>query len=82
MGDLMIRASFLLSRLAVYHPERFSSFVWVDIGYQRPAPDFSVDAINQETEKVLGYSIFGYWYFFNDKEAGGIMNLEVSSLLF
>lgn len=29
------------------------------------------------SEKMLGYPIFGYWYFFNDAEAAGLMDRNV-----
>lgn len=29
------------------------------------------------SEKMLGYPVFGFWYFFNDAEAAGLMDRNV-----
>lgn len=74
---LFIRGSFMVSRLANYFPERFLKFVFIDIAYQAPRGYFNVDAINATSEKMLGYPIFGYWYFFNDADAAELMDRNV-----
>ena len=61
-----------------YHPSRFTKFAFLDIAYNPPSGPFSIDAINEATEKGLGYPIFGYWHFFNDEDAGKIMDDHVS----
>lgn len=71
------RGSRLISRLANYFPERFLKFAFLDVAYQPPTGNFNVDAINDMSEKMLGYPIFGYWYFFNDAEAAGLMDRNV-----
>ena len=71
------RGSSLLSRLANYHPSRFSKYAWLDVGYRPPAGPFDLDAINKMTEQNLGYPIFGYWHFFNDEDAEDMMNNHV-----
>ena len=71
-----------MSRLANYFPERFISFAFLDVAYQAPSRPFSVDAINEMTEKMLGYAIFGYWHFFNDPDAADMMSRDVSTVLF
>ena len=51
----------------------------MDLGYLAPTDqDFSVDDINELTEKTLGWPVFGYWYFFNDEDAGPLMDRNVS----
>jgi len=79
--NLARSGSFLMSRLANYFPERFISFAFLDVAYQAPSGPFSVEAINEITEKTCGYPIFGYWYFFNDPDAADMMNRDVSSSL-
>lgn len=76
--NLVRSGSFLLSRLANYFPERFISFAFVDVAYQAPSGPFSVETINEITEKTFGYPTFGYWYFFNDPDAAELMNRDVS----
>ncbi|KAL8641250.1 MAG: hypothetical protein Q9228_001921 [Teloschistes exilis] len=71
--SLYVRGSFLLSRLANYHPDRFIAYVFLDIGYWAPYADFDVDAINAQAERQFGYSIFGYWHFFNAPDSAQIM---------
>lgn len=74
---LLIRGSFLVSRLANYFPERFLKFVFLDVAYQPPTGPFNLDAINDMSEKMLGYPVFGYWYFFNSADAAELMNRNV-----
>jgi len=37
-----------------------------------------IDKINRETKESLGYSIFGYWYFYDEDDAGQILDDHVS----
>lgn len=74
---LFIRGSFLVSRLANYFPERFLKFVFLDVAYQAPTGHLNVDAINDTSEKMLGYPVFGYWYFFNAADAAELMDRNV-----
>lgn len=77
---ISIRGSILLSRLANYHPTRFTKFAWIDVAYQPPTDQkFSVEAINEMTTKALGYPIFAYWLFFNDADAGKLMDDHVGA---
>ncbi|GAP84110.2 putative epoxide hydrolase 2 [Rosellinia necatrix] len=68
----------VLSRSAVFHPERFSKLVFMSAGYFAPGTFFDVDAINAEGLESLGYTPFGYWYFFNSYDSAEIIaqNLE------
>lgn len=74
---LFIRGSFLVSRLANYFPERFLKFVFLDIAYQVPTGHLDVDAINDMSEKMLGYPVFGYWKFFNSADAAELIDRNV-----
>ncbi|CAL8579872.1 hypothetical protein XPA_005602 [Xanthoria parietina] len=66
--------SFLLGRLANYHPARFAKLAFLDIAYAPPNADgFSVDPINERTTKMIGYPVFGYWHFFKDEDSGDLM---------
>ncbi|KAL6716818.1 hypothetical protein ACLMJK_004730 [Lecanora helva] len=72
--------SFLLSRMVNYHPTRFLKYIFLDVAYSPPTGAFDLDAINATTEKALGYPIFGYWYFFNDADAGKLMDENPESI--
>ena len=73
------RGSFVLSRLANYYPERFIKFCWMDVGYAVPTGKvWDTDAIDKIAEQILGAPIFGYWHFFNDEDAGPLMERDVS----
>ncbi|KAL8934486.1 MAG: hypothetical protein Q9216_005886 [Gyalolechia sp. 2 TL-2023] len=65
--------SVLNSRLASYHPERVLAYAFLAIGYSAPAGKFDVEVINNKTEELLGYPIYGYWHFFNAPDAAEIM---------
>jgi len=72
--------SSFLSRLACYHPERFSKYAFLDVAYAPPRGRFSVDAVNEQSEKLLGYPVFGYWHFFNEPNAGELMDQKPASM--
>ncbi|KAK9364335.1 Alpha/Beta hydrolase protein [Lipomyces kononenkoae] len=74
--------SFLLSRLANYHPERFSAYAFIDHGYGAPGRSLTPDVIQHIDSSVqakLGFSIFGYFLFFNEEDAAKLLDEHVSS---
>ena len=74
-----IRGSLFLSRLATYYPDRFTKFCWIDVGYNVPTgEEFSIDAVDEMAKQIIGWPIFGYWHFFNDEDAGPLMDRNVS----
>jgi soluble epoxide hydrolase / lipid-phosphate phosphatase len=77
-----IRGSFLLSRLANYHPERFSAYAFIDHGYSAPGHSLTtavIQHINSSVQANLGFSIFGYFLFFNEEDAPKLLDEHVSS---
>jgi soluble epoxide hydrolase/lipid-phosphate phosphatase len=75
------RGSFLLSRLANYHPERFSAYVFLDHGYVAPGRGLSTVAIqhiNSAVQAKLGFSIFGYFLFFDEEDASKLLDEHVN----
>ena len=76
------RGSFLLSRLANYHPERFSAYAFIDHGYSAPGHSLTAEAIqhiNSSVQAKLGFSIFGYFLFFNEEDAPKLLDEHVNS---
>ncbi|KAH7310772.1 Alpha/Beta hydrolase protein [Stachybotrys elegans] len=53
----------VLSRVLVYHQERFEGVVFLNVGYRAPGGFIDVDAINAAGLAQNGYMSFGYWYF-------------------
>lgn len=49
-----------LGRLAAYYPARFQALVFLAVGSGKPARRFDLDAIQQMTEKMAGFVMFGY----------------------
>ncbi|KEF59625.1 uncharacterized protein A1O9_04471 [Exophiala aquamarina CBS 119918] len=80
--------SFLLSRLANYHPERFSAYAFIDHGYIAPGHSLTtarIQQINSSVQTNLGFSIFGYFLFFDDEDAAKLLDehsKSVESLFF
>lgn len=72
--------SFLLSRLANYFPDRFSKLAFLSVGYNAPTGPFSVDAVNEVSQQMLGYPIFGYLHFFNSVDAAELMDNNPESM--
>ena len=76
------RGSFLLSRIANYHPERFSAYAFIDHGYIAPGKGLNtalIQHINSSVQANLGFSIFGYFLFFNEEDAPKLLDEHVSS---
>ncbi|KAK2674220.1 Epoxide hydrolase-like [Fusarium oxysporum f. sp. vasinfectum] len=74
---------FLLSRLANYHPERFSAYAYIDHGYMAPGRSLTtatVQHINRSAEEKLGFSILGYFLFFDDENAPRLLDEHSESV--
>ncbi|KAJ3469987.1 hypothetical protein MRS44_000086 [Fusarium solani] len=50
----------LLSRIAAYHPDRWSSLVFLVVGPPKLGTPFDVDMINKMTKEFLGFEMLGY----------------------
>ncbi|KAH7418562.1 Alpha/Beta hydrolase protein [Cadophora sp. MPI-SDFR-AT-0126] len=66
--------TYLLSRLATFHGDRFEKFVFMSVPFTRPGVKGDVHAVNGKTRRELGYEVLGYQVWFaEDGEAGRIM---------
>ncbi|RDW78404.1 hypothetical protein BP5796_06256 [Coleophoma crateriformis] len=69
---------YALSSLVIYHGDRFTKLVFVSVAFMPPkvgkdgqTMDYeTLLQVNAATEKMLGYPCFGYWFFFNEPDAG------------
>jgi len=53
--------SLITSRLANWHPERFTAFGFLALSYRPPSDDkFDMAALRESTIKTFGYELFGY----------------------
>ncbi|RGP78792.1 epoxide hydrolase 2 [Fusarium longipes] len=59
----------VLSRTAVWHPDRFEKLVFFSVPYTPPGILMDIDSINANSLKLSGKMPFGYWYFFNSHDA-------------
>jgi soluble epoxide hydrolase / lipid-phosphate phosphatase len=50
----------ILSRFAMYNPERLSALILLGIGASKPGTKFDLDAINEMTKKATGSEMLGY----------------------
>lgn len=71
----------ILTRLAVYHQDRFSKFVFLSVGYLAPGGFFDLDAINAMNLAKNGYMNYGYWYFFDRYDSSTLIRDHVSLTL-
>lgn len=75
------RGSFVLSRLANYYSSRLTKYVFLDVGYNAPGHGLSTETlrfIDSSIKTALGFSVFGYFLFFNDQDAPALMDKNVS----
>lgn len=56
------RGSVVLSRLANYHQDRFSAFIWITLSYVPPSKETGY--LGKALRKHAGSEVFGYWEFF------------------
>jgi soluble epoxide hydrolase/lipid-phosphate phosphatase len=77
---ILFRGSGLLSYMALSHPSSFAAIVFSSVGYNPPGL-FDVDPINTITQQILGYPTFGYWKFFDEEDAGSLLDANPESLL-
>lgn len=71
-----------MSRLANYHPERFSAYAFIDHGYNAPGRSLTtatIQHIDSSIQAKLGFSIFGYFLFFDEEDATKLLDEHVSS---
>jgi soluble epoxide hydrolase/lipid-phosphate phosphatase len=74
------RGSYLLSRMVNYYPSLFSKLVFLDIGYSHPNSSLdrnTIKFINSMVQQNMGYSVFGYFLFFDEEDAPELMNKNV-----
>ena len=69
--------SYLLSRLANYHSNRFFSFSFLDVAYMPPGIKFDVEAANAESKDEVGYERLGFWKFLIEDDAVAILKEHV-----
>jgi len=74
----------LVSRLASYYHDdaRFLAFAFFAVSYRPPSPDFDIEAVNATSKQLLGYEVFGYWFFFAEDENAGQIIQEHSDSFF
>ena len=75
--------SYLLSRLANFHPSLFTKYVFVDIGYTPPGFGLSlqtVNYVNAQVKSAMGYEVFGYFLFFQESDAAKLLDQHVCNL--
>lgn len=68
----------VLSRTAVWHPERFEKLAFLSLGYNVPGLFVDIDILNAMSLEQLGYLQFGYFYFFNSYNGADLAASNVS----
>lgn len=68
----------VMSRLIIYHRERFDKIAFLDVGYQVPTGFVDIDAFNTLGLHQWGYMPYGYWYFFDRYDASTVIGEHVS----
>jgi soluble epoxide hydrolase/lipid-phosphate phosphatase len=80
MGLMRTRGAYLLSRMINYYPTLFSKLVFLDIGYSNPSFNLNrqtINFVNSMVQQNMGYSVFGYFLFFDESDAPELMNKNV-----
>ncbi|KAG4430757.1 hypothetical protein IFR05_013758 [Cadophora sp. M221] len=74
--------SFILSRLANYHPEIFTKLAFLDVGYVSPGHGLTeemVTFVDKSVKEAMGFEVFGYFLFFNEEGATELLDENVES---
>lgn len=75
--------SAILSRCANYYPNRFLLYAFLDVGYMNPSFGLTFDTvkhINATVKALAGFEVFGYFLFFDEKDALSLLNENVRNL--
>lgn len=73
--------SFLLSRLANWHPGVLEKLAFLDVGYSAPGFGLSrevVGMVNAAVKGAMGYEVLGYFLFFAEEGAAELLDGHVS----
>ena len=68
-----------MSRLGVYHTERFFAFGLIAAGYMPPSPKFDFEEVLEVNRKFFNSDLFGYWPFFCRDDIDGVLKDHVRS---
>ncbi|KID74217.1 Bifunctional epoxide hydrolase 2 [Metarhizium brunneum] len=60
----------ILSRLAAYHPDRFTALVFLAVGPPKLGTRFDLDLINDMTRRAMGFELLGYINWLSDRDDG------------
>ena len=63
-----------------YYPSLFSKLVFLDVGYAAPGHGLTLETVtyvNSMVQKSMGYSVFGYFLFFQEQDAAKLMDEHV-----
>lgn len=60
------------TRFVLYHPERTLGLILFNVGYRPPAK-LDYEQVLEQTKKIFGYELYGYWEFFNSDDAAKII---------
>ncbi|KAK8078343.1 epoxide hydrolase [Apiospora saccharicola] len=72
----------ILSRFAIYHPDRLRAAVFLRIGPSGPGTPFDLDAINEMTKRATGTEMLGYIsYIARDASSQGVMEQHARSVM-
>jgi soluble epoxide hydrolase/lipid-phosphate phosphatase len=72
----------ILSRFAVYYPERLEAAAFLGVGPACPGAPFDLDAINEATRKATGTEMLGYiFYISRDGAAPPMMEKNAPSVM-
>ncbi|KAL0063075.1 hypothetical protein AAF712_009982 [Marasmius tenuissimus] len=72
----------VLSRLSILYPERFLGFVWLGSSFMDPVTEhFDLDSLMRTTRESLGHESYGFWKFFQRRDAADVVQDHVDSFL-
>ncbi|KAG9187061.1 microsomal epoxide hydrolase [Alternaria panax] len=74
--------STMLSTLNIYHAERLSALAFLTLGYAPPGTNLrlvDLEAVNNQTNALLGYTVFGYFVYHNTEEAAAAYDNHLDS---
>ena len=73
------RGCVILSRLSMFHQNRFHAFGWIGLWFMEPTTTpFDLGVTMKLVKQLLGYEGYAYWEFFNSKDAAAIIEKNVS----
>ncbi|KAH8082845.1 epoxide hydrolase [Cristinia sonorae] len=73
--------SAIVAHLCSFCPERFVAYAWLNVPFNPPSTNFTIDRLLAVSKQVVGYEAYGYWLFFAQDNAPQLIEENIESFI-